>query len=81
MNIFEYEHDNNLLEVEYEYYPAELDQPYDSNGEPGTQGSGHSIEIYHIWSVLNDRLGNAVSVDVQDIVDVDLETIILEFHD
>ena len=70
-----------IVEVDYRYDPGEPDQWYDSNGDPGTPGYGPFIEIRHVWYLTKDRLGNYVSVDVQDLIEEDIEEKVLEYHE
>ena len=37
--------EKHWVDVHYNYTPGEPDQPYDSNGEPGTQGTPATVEI------------------------------------
>ena len=69
------------VEVEYTYDPGEPDQWYDSNGDPGTPGYGPTAEVHRVWYNAKDRLGNPVSVDVQDLLEEDFEEPILEYHE
>ena len=78
---FEYEWNDILLDVEYIYDPGEPDQWYDSNGDPGTPGYGPTVEIQHVWALMVDRNKNKIDVDIQELIDVDLESIILESHE
>ena len=67
--------------IQYSYDPGEPDQWYDSNGDPGTPGYGPFVEVHHVWYVTKDRLGNFVSVDVQDLLEENFEERILETHE
>ena len=69
------------VNIQYSYDPGEPDQWYDSNGDPGTPGYGPTVEIYAVWYIAKDRLGNHVSVDVQDLLEEDFEEKILEHHE
>jgi hypothetical protein len=78
---FEYEWNDILLDIEYIYDPGEPDQWYDSNGDPGTPGYGPTVEIQHVWALMGDRNKHKIDVDIQELIDVDLESIILESHE
>ena len=69
------------VEVEYTYDPAEPDQWYDSNGDPGTPGYGPTADIKHVWYTNTDINGNQVTVDVQHLLEEDIEEKILERHE
>lgn len=55
------------VHIEYDYYPGEPDQMYDSNGDPGTPGYPPSIEITAIWADLPNPSGVDQEVDVLDV--------------
>jgi hypothetical protein len=69
------------VHIQYSYDPGEPDQWYDSNGDPGTPGYGPTVEVHRVWYNATDRLGNPVSVDVQDLLEEDFEEPILEYHE
>jgi len=67
--------------VEYAYDPGEPEVWTEPNGDPGTPGTGPSVDIYHVWYSATDRLGNIISVDVQNLIEDNIEDKILEDHE
>jgi hypothetical protein len=59
------------IHIEYDYYPGEDDQIYDSNGDPGTPGYPPTVEITAIWAELPDPLYLDQEVNILDVVDSD----------
>ena len=80
--------EKHWVDVHYNYTPGEPDQPYDSNREPGTQGSPATVEITAIRCLCTDPNGNFHNVDILPYIEVcdelntwDLEEKILESHE
>ena len=76
----EYNIGETRLLIDYTYEEGEPDEIFNLNGDPGTPGYGPTIEIINVWSLLKNRLGNGVIVDVTHILDLDFEEIVLDNH-
>lgn len=59
------------IHVEYDYYPGEDDQIYDSNGDPGTPGYPPTVEITAIWAELPDPSYLDQEVNILDVISSD----------
>ena len=82
MEEYEYDHDGVKCTVEYIYDPGEPDQWYDQNGDPGTPGYRPTVDIINVWTILTDRLGNNVSVKINDLLYTeDIEGEILQYKE
>tara|TARA_R100000541_G_scaffold55950_1_gene65106 strand:+ start:297 stop:545 length:249 start_codon:yes stop_codon:yes gene_type:complete len=68
MEEYEYDHDGVKCTVDYIYDKGEPDQWYDQNGDPGTPGYGPTVEVLNVWAILTDRLGNNVSVKIDELL-------------
>ena len=76
----EYNIGETRLLIDYTYEEGEPDEIFNLNGDPGTPGYGPTIEIINVWSLLKNRSGNSVIVDVTHILDLDFEEIVLDNH-
>lgn len=81
-------HNDQEVDIEYEYEPGEPDQYYDQNGDPGTPGYPSTVVITHAFCSLKNAKGVYVIVDILPVFDMivendiyDLEDKILESHE
>tara|TARA_R110001592_G_scaffold51221_1_gene157817 strand:+ start:3050 stop:3310 length:261 start_codon:yes stop_codon:yes gene_type:complete len=70
-------------EIEYSFDPGEPEVHTESNGDPGTPGTGPSVEVERIWVELESNEGRSVVVDISSVFyETSIEEQILEkYHD
>ena len=85
--IFEYTHNDLVIEFHYNYEPGEPEVHTYSNGDPGHPGSGPTVSILSAWFVLADINKQKVTVDItpllHEMYDLDLDRVeedIIEEH-
>ncbi len=85
--IFNYTHNNLVIEFHYEYEEGEPEIHTYSNGDPGYPGSAPAVTILKAMLVLADIHDNKVMVDINPLLhemfDLDLDIVeeeILDYH-
>ena len=70
-------------EVEYTFDPGEPEVHTETNGDPGTPGTGPSVDVHRIWVELESNEGCSVVVDISSVFyDASWEEEILEkYHE
>ena len=82
-NLFSYniEWNDKDVHLEYTYEPGEPEVHTLPNGDPGYPGSSATVDIEHAWAIFTDVTGEQREVDIFSIIDIDLESVILENHE
>tara|TARA_R110000764_G_scaffold221013_1_gene309350 strand:- start:79 stop:339 length:261 start_codon:yes stop_codon:yes gene_type:complete len=77
------EHWGYDAEVEYTFDPGEPEVHTETNGDPGTPGTGPSVDVHRIWVELESNEGRSVVVDISSVFyDASWEEQILEkYHE
>tara|TARA_R110000803_G_scaffold121628_1_gene189725 strand:- start:374 stop:634 length:261 start_codon:yes stop_codon:yes gene_type:complete len=70
-------------EVEYTFDPGEPEVHTESNGDPGTPGTGPSVDVHRIWVELESQEGRSLPVDISSVYyETSIEEHILEkYHE
>tara|TARA_R110000744_G_scaffold261509_2_gene376238 strand:+ start:141 stop:401 length:261 start_codon:yes stop_codon:yes gene_type:complete len=61
------EHWGYDAEVEYTFDPGEPEVHTETNGDPGTPGTGPSVDVHRIWVELESNEGCSVVVDISSV--------------
>ena len=70
-------------EVEYTFDPGEPEVHTETNGDPGTPGTGPSVDVHRIWVELESNEGCSAVVDISSVFyETSIEEHILEkYHE